>query len=97
MSFELHPEAALEHENQVAYYEQRSAGLGQRYHAATLRAIRAAVDSPSRFKSTGASGLRRVALQGFPLYIVYRAVGAQLQVLAVAHFRRRPGYWADRT
>jgi hypothetical protein len=43
VTFRLHPEAALEHERQVAYYEERSTGLGRRYHAATMQAIGLAV------------------------------------------------------
>ncbi len=34
MNFRLHPDAALEHEDQIAYYEERRAGLGRRYHLA---------------------------------------------------------------
>ena len=58
----LHPEAALEHEEQVAYYEARAVGLGRRYHAALL----------------------------------FREASGEIQVLAIAHLRRRPGYWASR-
>lgn len=36
MKYALHPEAALEHEEQITYYEERRRGLGARYHAAML-------------------------------------------------------------
>lgn len=39
MNYVLHPAAALEHEEQVAYYEARSPGLGRRYHAAFRSAL----------------------------------------------------------
>jgi hypothetical protein len=33
VSYRLHPEAAAEHKRQIAYYEEKQAGLGRRYHA----------------------------------------------------------------
>lgn len=35
-------------------------------------------------------------VSGFPYDIVYRVTTADLEVLAVAHHRRRPGYWRRR-
>lgn len=39
MNYVLHPEAALEHEQQVAYYQERQRDLGQRYHSAFRSAV----------------------------------------------------------
>ena len=54
MKYALHPEAALEHEDQVAYYEARSAGLGRRYHAAFLSTLLRICDAPYRSASQAA-------------------------------------------
>ena len=35
-------------------------------------------------------------LPNFPFSIVYRVHQDAMQVVAVAHHRRRPGYWRDR-
>ncbi len=35
-------------------------------------------------------------LQRFPFAIVYRELPAAIQVLAIAHARRKPGYWKQR-
>ena len=96
MIFELHPEAALEHEQQVAYYEERQPGLGQRYHRAFRAAAARACASPQRFKLVRQPETRRVSFAGFPFSIIYRTVGEVVQILAVAHHRRRPEYWAGR-
>jgi hypothetical protein len=74
VNYRLHPEAALEHEEQVAYYEERRRGLGQRYHAAMLRAVGKACRAPHIFRVVGAPDLRRVSLLGFPLAIIFREV-----------------------
>ena len=96
MNYRLHPEAALEHEEQVAYYEERRRGLGQRYHAAMLRAVGKACRAPHRFRVVRSPDLRRVSLQGFPLAVIFREVAGVVQVLAIAHHRREPNYWRKR-
>lgn len=96
MSFQLHPEAAEEHKKQVAYYEEAQAGLGKRYHDAFLAAISMAVDSPQRFAVVLAPDIRRTHLKVFHFDIIYREVNGSIQVLAIAHHRRQPGYWSSR-
>lgn len=41
-------------------------------------------------------GTRRFPLRRFPYYLVYRIDPTRVVVLAIAHARRRPGYWKDR-
>jgi hypothetical protein len=41
-------------------------------------------------------GTRRLVLRRFPFAIVYRLAGEFVLVLAIAHMRRRPGYWRGR-
>ena len=35
-------------------------------------------------------------MRRFPYLIVYQLVGQKLRVIAVAHCRRKPGYWKTR-
>jgi plasmid stabilization system protein ParE len=94
--YELHPEAALEHEEQVAFYERQLPGLGARYHRAFQSVMRRICNGPTRQRVFVEPDIRRVSLKGFPFGVVYRNVDNSVQVLAVAHHRRRPGYWSDR-
>lgn len=96
MNYALHPEAALEHEEQVAYYEARAAGLGRRYHAAFRSALLRVCEAPHRFRTIQASGIRRVSLRGFPFSVIFREVEGAVQVLAIAPHRKRPGFWTSR-
>jgi hypothetical protein len=41
-------------------------------------------------------GTRRIVLRGFPFLLVFREAPYGLEIIAVAHGRRRPGYWRDR-
>jgi plasmid stabilization system protein ParE len=40
---------------------------------------------------------RRYLLRRFPYSILYQPAGEELRIIAVAHQRRRPGYWARRS
>ena len=39
---------------------------------------------------------RRYILRRFPYSIIYQVAAEELRILAVAHHRRRPGYWTQR-
>lgn len=41
-------------------------------------------------------GTRRCVLRHFPYTVLYEVFEQTVTVLAVAHQRRRPGYWQDR-
>jgi toxin ParE1/3/4 len=41
-------------------------------------------------------GTRRLVLQRFPFSVVYLDNANVVNVVAVAHNKRRPGYWKDR-
>lgn len=41
-------------------------------------------------------GVRRVVMNRFPYALIYELARDGVQVLAVAHHSRRPGYWHDR-
>jgi toxin ParE1/3/4 len=41
-------------------------------------------------------GVRRFVMSRFPFALPYLVIEEQVVVLAVAHLRRRPGYWLRR-
>ena len=41
--------------------------------------------------------IRRLPLRRFPYSIIYSLTQAEVRILAVAHQRRRPGFWRGRT
>ena len=41
-------------------------------------------------------GTRRILLHRYPFSVVYRERLHDIQIIAVAHAKRRPGYWAKR-
>ena len=59
------------------------------------RAVLQVSSTPERF-SEHLLGTRRFLFRRFPYLLVYRVLAEQVQVIAVAHGRRRPGYWEHR-
>ena len=96
MSYWLHPEAAEEHKKQVAYYEETQAGLGRRYHTEFQIVLASVSASPDRSRIVLAPDIRRAMFKVFHFDLVYRDVDGFVQVLAIAHHRRQPGYWVAR-
>ncbi len=41
-------------------------------------------------------GTQKYMLKHFPFTVVFRDSQDQIEIIAVAHHRRRPGYWAKR-
>ncbi|NYI80098.1 type II toxin-antitoxin system RelE/ParE family toxin [Nocardioides panzhihuensis] len=99
-AFDFHPEARAEFAADVDWYDDREDGLGGRFAQAVRAAIDAAVEDPEawarwqgwdREPSVHAKGVA-----GFPYRVVYVVNQDVLTIVAVAHAKRRPGYWRDR-
>jgi plasmid stabilization system protein ParE len=92
---DLHPEALEEWKSAVAWYLERNETAAVNFVAEVDQAIELIAESPLRWPK-GLHGTRKFVLQRFPFAIVYREREAHVQVLAIAHGHRRPGYWRDR-
>ena len=92
---EFHEAASLEFEAAFVWYLERSERAALRFAREVERAVATISDSPERSPS-GPDKTRRFLLQGFPFILFYRVLPSTIQVVAVAHARRRPGYWKER-
>ncbi len=95
MDSKWHEEAVRELRAEVSWLEIQSSGLGVRLLVDVRNALRRIEEFPD-LGSPRAQGCRWVLLSHFPFYLVYLVVEDQLIVLALAHQRRRPGYWRSR-
>ena len=77
------------------WHLERSPRAAARFFAELDRAILLIHQTPAVWPSFE-GGTRRYVLQGFPHGVIYREVGDHLEVVAVAHGKRRPGYWLSR-
>lgn len=96
----IDPAAEDELRAAVAWYEMQRRGLGARFFAEVGRLLDLILRHPgigSPVPRVRAEyGTRRVPLRRFPYFVVYRERSDDVQVIAVAHASRKPGYWRHR-
>lgn len=95
MRVSFHPQASREVEEAQGWYEQRSVLAAAGFLQELSQAVQRVSAAPERYPLTK-HGTRRMLLDRFPFSLYYRANENELVVVAVAHHKRRPGYWADR-
>jgi len=95
---EWHRLAIAEANDGYETYEEAVDGDGERFRDRIREALAVICTQPEGYAAfEDVPEVRRVRLKPFSYYLVYRARGAALQVIAVAHTRRRPAYWSGRT
>ena len=96
MSYLFHPAAEAEHLESVAFYESKQPGLGAVYLAEFENVMKRVCEGPDRYPIEMEPDIRRIYMNRFPFTVLYREKDGVVQVLAVAHQRRRPQYWLGR-
>jgi hypothetical protein len=98
MDVRFHRLAIREYEERRDWYERRREGLGDAFRDEVDRAVARIAKSPNRWPVVFVK-FRKVRLRRFPYLLYYHVADTSLAlalVLAVAHARRRPGYWKRR-
>jgi len=96
MLVRLLPAAEAEARDAVSWYEQQRPGLGMEFFAeldSTLFDLGQRPESFERWPEN--ERYRKTRLARFP-YTLFFTVGDEVEVVAVAHSKRRPGYWLSR-
>jgi len=88
-------EAEVELWEAVSYYEDKAKGLGLDFQAEIEKTIHAIAESPQRWPLRE-DGTRRCLVHRFPYLVIYMHTNDHVWVIAVAHCKRRPGYWDER-
>ena len=89
------PSAREELNEAAAFYEASVPGLGEAFLEDVERAIETVRDSPGIGAHVGRR-FRKAILPRFPFTIVYAQRDEEIVIVAIAHQRRRPGYWRGR-
>lgn len=87
--------AAREVREAMAYYEAQRPGLGSEL-IADIRHARTLLEKHSDVGRMCDSWHRRFKLRRFPFAVIYRIGVSAIEVVALAHTSRRPGYWSVR-
>ena len=93
MKLVILPQAQDELQHAVAFYiAQANIALGEAFINEFERAAAVLLETPL-IGQHWRSGTRRFSLHLFPYSIIYQVKPDFLRIIAVAHHRRRPGYW----
>jgi toxin ParE1/3/4 len=100
MSLRLLPEADEEAREAARWYDQQRIGLGDEFLEALARSLESIERNPrlGRVDPDAPAGreVRRIRLNRFPYIVIYEIRNGDILVVAIAHGRRRPGYWLSR-
>lgn len=101
MLLRLHPEAAIEITATAEWYDGESVGLGVVFLEELDRAFYNISEMPFTWPLwpdiEEQLGVRRFLLDRFPFGVAYQVQADEIQIVAVAHLKRRHGYWSSRT
>ncbi|WP_428305995.1 type II toxin-antitoxin system RelE/ParE family toxin [Lacipirellula sp.] len=92
---EFDPEAIAEAQEAYRWYAKRSQRAADGF-IAELDAAVARISKQPQLLVGYLHGTRRCLLKRYPYAVVYNEQPELIQVVAVAHCKRRPGYWKGR-
>jgi plasmid stabilization system protein ParE len=91
----IHPAAITEARAAVDWYRTKSLSAARAFLKELDRAINMVADKPEIWPQY-TQGTQRYLLHRFPFFVVYRQTAVRIEIVAIAHARRKPGYWKER-
>jgi plasmid stabilization system protein ParE len=93
---QFHDEAAAEYDASFDWYLEHNPDAARRFDQEVEHPIAQILKAPHRW-APGQFDTRRYLLRRFPFLLIYRERGFdEIQIIALAHTSRRPGYWKTR-
>jgi plasmid stabilization system protein ParE len=89
------PGARLDFDVSFDWYAVRSTVAAERFSVAVETALSRVAGNPDQFAEIDARH-RECIVRRFPFRIVFRVEASRIVVVAIAHAKRRPGYWKGR-
>jgi toxin ParE1/3/4 len=89
-------EAKVEFKAAAYYYENQSVGLGDCFTTQIEIILNRVLKKPLMPRCFDGR-FRKIKAEKFPYIVIYEATDDGVNIMAVMHTSRRPGYWKDRT
>ncbi len=93
--YSFHPEALLEADVTATFYEEQQGGLGNRFVESLSDALNRIRRSSILYREID-KNIRKCRMLRFPYGVIFRDQNEIVQIIAVMHFKRKPGYWKSR-
>ena len=97
MTLRFHSSALLDIRQAIAWYEAEKLGLGKRFNFNLNNTLRAILKSPLQFPVIFEDFRKARLSKPFPFKVIYMIHEDDIYVVAVAHDKRDPEMWKDRT
>lgn len=94
-SVRLLPEARQEVVQAFEWYLERSHGAAESFLLELEHSLALVSGTPDVWAEFE-SGTRRYVMRRYPFALIYRFRDELVEIVALAHQRRKPGYWHDR-
>ena len=95
MTFSFHPEAEIEFNEAIDYYEDKDRGLGYDFAVEVYATIQRITSFPKAWPTLKGE-VRRALVRRFPYGVIYAIEKHEIKVLAVMHLHRKPECWKHR-
>ncbi|MFA5233761.1 MAG: type II toxin-antitoxin system RelE/ParE family toxin [Sulfurimonas sp.] len=95
MTYSFHPDAELELNASVDYYQECKDGLGGEFAYEVQKTIQRILEYPTAWQKLNMD-IRRCLTNRFPFGIIYFQRDNKIIILAVMQLNRKPNYWKSR-
>ncbi|HET6427621.1 MAG TPA: type II toxin-antitoxin system RelE/ParE family toxin [Phycisphaerae bacterium] len=92
----LHAEAEQEFTRARQRYAGISEALGEGFAKEVRKVVAKIAGNPEAWPRHAQTPMRKCPVSRFPYLIYYRVLDDCIWIVAIAHARRRPGYWSGR-
>ena len=96
MKYSFHPDAEIEFNISIDYYEECQTNLGLEFANEVYVTIQRILDFPNAWQSLD-NDIRRCLTNRFPFGIIYYQRDDKIIILAVMQLNRKPNYWLSRS
>jgi toxin ParE1/3/4 len=93
----FHPDAEGELDEAISYLQRQRAGLGLDLQAEGEKATRSIQKNPRMHALYKNTTFRKHVLRRFSFNLFYQELDEFIWIASLAHQKRRPDYWIDRT
>jgi len=96
MIYSFHPDAELELNDAVDYYEECKDGLGSEFAYEVQKTIQRILAFPKAWQKLD-EDIKRCLTNRFPFGIIYYQRDNEIIILAVMQLNKEPNYWKSRS
>lgn len=96
MTFKFHPDAELELNFAIDYYEECQERLGLEFAQEIYSTIHRIIDFPNAWQPM-TSKTRRCLTNRFPFGVIYQILDNEIIIIAIMQQNQKPFYWKNRS